>query len=200
MTETDWLAARDPDRMLTAVADRMSARRWRLLAGTFADRATAGYPLSASAACAATCVRRLPAGPALLAVVREHARQAARPGRGEGAVGRADRRALGCLLHELVGNPFRPVRLRPEWRTPVVLAVAAGIEWDGGFDRLPLLADALEDAGCDSPALLHHLRGQAGPAYHVPGCWALDLVLAHERGDRPPLRHRGERRPLGVGG
>jgi hypothetical protein len=42
------------------------------------------------------------------------------------------------------------------------------------LERLPVLADALEDAGCDDRALLGHLRG---PGPHVGGCWALDLIL-----------------------
>jgi hypothetical protein len=45
------------------------------------------------------------------------------------------------------------------------------------FDRLPILADALEEAGCDEPALLAHCRSD-GP--HVRGCWAVDLVLGKE--------------------
>jgi hypothetical protein len=45
------------------------------------------------------------------------------------------------------------------------------------FDRLPILADALEDAGCSAPELLGHLRG-TGP--HVKGCWALGLVLGKQ--------------------
>jgi hypothetical protein len=48
----------------------------------------------------------------------------------------------------------------------------------GGLDadRLAVLADALEDAGCADPDLLAHLRG---PGPHVRGCWALDLVLGN---------------------
>jgi hypothetical protein len=42
------------------------------------------------------------------------------------------------------------------------------------FDRLPVLADALEDAGCADADLLGHLRG---PGPHVRGCWAVDLIL-----------------------
>ena len=45
---------------------------------------------------------------------------------------------------------------------------------DRAFHRLPILADALEDAGCDDEAILGHLRSH-GP--HVRGCWAVDLCL-----------------------
>jgi hypothetical protein len=44
--------------------------------------------------------------------------------------------------------------------------------------RLAILADALEDAGCDGPELLGHLRG---PGPHVPGCWPVDLILSKDR-------------------
>lgn len=86
------------------------------------------------------------------------------------------------LLRELFGNPFRPVTpLRAAWLTPAVVAVARAAYDDrampsGHLDgvRLGVLADALEEAGCDSGELLTHLRS-SGP--HVRGCWALDLVL-----------------------
>ncbi len=78
------------------------------------------------------------------------------------------------LLAEVFGNPFRPVAFDPAWRTATVLAIAEPAYADRAFDRLPILADALEDAGCDADELLAHLRG---PGPHVRGCWALDLVL-----------------------
>jgi len=81
------------------------------------------------------------------------------------------------LVREVFGNPFRPVRFDPAWRHAnggVVSRVAGAIYHDRGWDDLPILADALEDAGCDEPALLEHLHG---PGPHVRGCWALDLVL-----------------------
>ena len=73
------------------------------------------------------------------------------------------------------GNPFRPPPAFPKkWRTETVSALAAGIYELRAFDRLPILADALEDAGCDDPAMLAHLRSD-GP--HCRGCWVLDLAL-----------------------
>jgi hypothetical protein len=50
-----------------------------------------------------------------------------------------------------------------------------GIYEDRAFDRMPILADALQDAGCDSDDVLNHLRDTT--ATHVRGCWALDLVM-----------------------
>ncbi|MFY7952831.1 MAG: formylglycine-generating enzyme family protein [Armatimonadaceae bacterium] len=58
--------------------------------------------------------------------------------------------------------------------TETVLLLARGIAADLGFDRLPILADALEDAGCDNSALLNHLRHE--PEHRVE-CWALRRLL-----------------------
>jgi hypothetical protein len=81
------------------------------------------------------------------------------------------------LLREVFGNPFRLVAVEPDrlrWNHGSVPALARRIYGEGAFHDLPILADALEDAGCDNADLLAHCRG-GGP--HVRGCWALDLVL-----------------------
>jgi hypothetical protein len=62
----------------------------------------------------------------------------------------------------------------PSWRTRVVMGLAAAIDAELAFDRLPILADALEDAGCADTRLLAHCRG---PGPHVDCCWALAAVL-----------------------
>jgi hypothetical protein len=81
---------------------------------------------------------------------------------------------LANTVRCIFGNPFRPVTLDPSWRTSTVLALAEGIYTDRAFDRLPILADALQDAGCENDAILSHCRG-LGP--HVRGCWVVDLIL-----------------------
>jgi len=81
------------------------------------------------------------------------------------------------LLRDIFGNPFRLVTIDPSWRTSTVTNLAAAIYDERAFDRLPILADALEDSGCTNADLLNHCR-QAG--VHVRGCWALDLVLGKE--------------------
>jgi hypothetical protein len=78
------------------------------------------------------------------------------------------------LLSDVFGNPFHPVSVDSSWLTSTVLALATGIYSEKAFDHLPILADALQDAGCDNDDVLNHLRG---PGPHVRGCWALDLVL-----------------------
>ena len=78
------------------------------------------------------------------------------------------------LLRDLFGNPFRPVVLSPSWRTSTLVTLAETIYDERAFDRLPILADALEEGGCGSVELLAHCRS---PGRHARGCWAVDLVL-----------------------
>jgi hypothetical protein len=77
------------------------------------------------------------------------------------------------LIRDLFGNPFRPVRVAAGWITPDVIALAHGVYGEHSFDRAPILADALEEAGCTNTDLLDHLRG---PGPHVRGCWAVDAL------------------------
>ena len=86
----------------------------------------------------------------------------------------AERTAQAALIRDIFGNPFRPVALDPAWLTSDVLLLARGIYEERAFDRMPILADALQDAGCDSADVLAHCRGD-GP--HVRGCWVVDLLL-----------------------
>jgi len=80
-------------------------------------------------------------------------------------------------LRDIFGNPCRPVALDPAWRTwhdGTIVQLAQAIYEERAFDRLPILADALEEAGCTDAELLGHLRG-IGP--HSRGCWAVDAIL-----------------------
>jgi hypothetical protein len=85
--------------------------------------------------------------------------------------------AHACLVRCIFGNPFRPVVFAPSWRSETAVALAAGIYEERAFDRLPILADALEEAGCDHPDVLNHLRG---PGPHARGCGVVDGVLGKE--------------------
>ena len=86
-----------------------------------------------------------------------------------------DQQAL--LLRDIFGNPLRPVAFDPVWRSETTICLASAIYDDHAFERLPILADALEDAGCDHTDILTHCRGD-GP--HVRGCWVIDLLLGKE--------------------
>jgi hypothetical protein len=70
--------------------------------------------------------------------------------------------------------PFRPVVLDPRWRTSTVIDLATAIYEEIAFDRLPILSDALMDAGCDSDEMIKHCRSDWP---HVRGCWVVDLCL-----------------------
>jgi hypothetical protein len=85
------------------------------------------------------------------------------------------------IVRESFAPLFDPVKVHPNWRTKTALELAEAAYLhrdpaDGTLEsvRLAILADALQDAGCDSPALLDHLRN---PGPHVRGYWALDLIL-----------------------
>jgi hypothetical protein len=82
--------------------------------------------------------------------------------------------SLCDVLRDVFGNPFRPVALAPEWRTDTVVALSRQMYESRDFSAMPILADALQDAGCDSEPIFAHCR-RAGP--HVRGCWVVDLVL-----------------------
>ncbi|QDU21618.1 hypothetical protein ETAA1_35880 [Urbifossiella limnaea] len=81
------------------------------------------------------------------------------------------------LVRCVSGNPFHPSPFSPTWRTEAVVGLARGMYESRGFGPMPVLADALEDAGCADAAILTHCRGD-GP--HVRGCWVVDLVLGKE--------------------
>ncbi|MDB5310215.1 MAG: hypothetical protein JWO38_4417 [Gemmataceae bacterium] len=74
----------------------------------------------------------------------------------------------------IFGNPFRPVTAAPSWLSSTVTALARQMYDARDFSLMSVLADALQDAGCDHPDILAHCRGD-GP--HVRGCWVVDLVL-----------------------
>ena len=84
------------------------------------------------------------------------------------------RQRLCAIVRDVFGNPFRPVVFSPEWRTDTVLALTRQMYAAREFGAMPILADALQDAGCDNTDILEHCRGD-GP--HVRGCWVVDLVL-----------------------
>jgi hypothetical protein len=79
-----------------------------------------------------------------------------------------------ALIRDIFGNPFRPVTFSPDWRTGTVVSLARQMYEGREFSAMPILADALQDAGCDNADVLDHCRG-SGP--HIRGCWVVDLVL-----------------------
>jgi hypothetical protein len=94
---------------------------------------------------------------------------------------------ISGLVKLASGSPYRPapepvnalptVAIDPAWITSTVVSLTQTIYDQRAFDRLPILADALEEAGCDDADLLFHCRSE-GP--HVRGCWVVDLVLGKQ--------------------
>src|SRR5262245_40848626 len=86
----------------------------------------------------------------------------------------ASRAMLQRVLTEFEAPANAGKRFDPAWRTSDVLGLARGIYRERAFDRMPILSDALLDAGCADKEILAHCRAKTA---HVRGCWLLDLIL-----------------------
>jgi hypothetical protein len=103
------------------------------------------------------------------------ARAAAWALHGDGELGN-----LAVWLRHIVGNPFHPVKSDPSWLTwngGTVPKLARGIYEGRRFRDMPVLADALEEAGCSDRDMLLHCRRKVD---HVRGCWLVDLLLGKQ--------------------
>jgi len=204
MTEEQWLAYEGPGEMILYLQGRGSERKLRLFACACcrylweslkskrsrraveaAERYAEGLIPRAEmrrAAWAASAAFKAAGGRAPEAAAEGVARAAAGTdawGAAVHASGWASQAGLRGgiqpkILRCIFGNPFRPVVVDPAWRTPHVLALARTIYDEKCFDDLPILADALEEAGCTDAETLAHCRG-LGP--HVRGCWVVDFIL-----------------------
>jgi hypothetical protein len=83
--------------------------------------------------------------------------------------------AFAATIRDVVRNPFRPVAFDPAWRTDTVVSLAREVYASRDFAAMPILADALQDAGCEAADLLPHCRDES--RVHVRGCWVVDRVL-----------------------
>jgi hypothetical protein len=83
-----------------------------------------------------------------------------------------------ALVRDVFGNPFRSVAFSPDWRTDTVLALARQVDESCDFATMPILADALQDAGCTEEDVLHHCRSTIET--HGCGCWAIDLIIGQQ--------------------
>lgn len=83
-------------------------------------------------------------------------------------------------LFEIFDNPFRPIVAEADWLSwsnGTVPRIAQRVYDERSFGNLPILADALEEAGCDNAEILNHCRQ---PGEHVRGCWVVDLMLGKQ--------------------
>jgi hypothetical protein len=88
---------------------------------------------------------------------------------------KAEADAQAALIEEMFGSVKSTIDRN--WCSADVVGIAQSIYDERAFDRLPILADALEDAGCDNADILNHCRSGGE---HVRGCWVVDLVLGKE--------------------
>jgi hypothetical protein len=195
MNEAQWLASEDHQKMLKHPGAKLSDRKFRLfvcawcrLCGLAAGEARAAVEASERYAdgeareellAAREGVRGTPASRAAYEAAGEARRTVA------SAVwwlradpfSRENGPAIAGALRDVAGNPFRPVAFDPAWRTPTAVTIAARMYDSRNFAAMSVLADSLQDIGCEVPAIIDHCRQ---PAPHVRGCWVVDLVLGKE--------------------
>ena len=207
MTEAEWLACDDPFTMVDFVWRRVTDRKFRLFTCACAARYLRFFNDPATASSAALLERHadglIPEAEQLQPntflhhnLVNEMWGRSAydsaaratslmlgdighRRGRGserDTAIAQ-ESAAQSQLVRDLLGNPFRRVSFDVSWRTEAVVALARGMYETRDFAPMPVLADALDDAGCTDLDILAHCRG---PGPHVRGCWVVDLVLGKE--------------------
>jgi len=207
MTEAEWLACTDPTPMLEFLRDKGSERKlrlfacaccrriWHLLtdersrkaveaAEQFADGEidvktlgaahAAAWPVVTTASDPAYC----PGQAALCAAAPQPIRLILYLILYTPVI---EGYAANCdLLGDIFGNLFRPVTLDPAWLTwhdGLLVSMAQKMYESRDFSDMAVLADALEEAGCDNADILAHCRQ---PGEHVRGCWVLDLLLGKE--------------------
>lgn len=108
----------------------------------------------------------------------ENARMAAGAARPDFTLGCEQENAFQlALARDVFANPFRAVRWHAEWLSAPVRELAEAIYAQRHFQSMPVLADALEEAGCDEPEILDHCRADMT---HVRGCWVIDRILGKE--------------------
>ena len=205
MTEAEWLACEEPGAMLSLLRDRVSDRKMRLFGcacyrSLWAKvrvaeirwdvlRANEAYADGAISKQAFKLARkRLPDwdGPHVSGQAWEVAGMSSRQCLGETSLpGRPVTRERPeelpvqvAILRCIFGNPFRTVTFSPSWRTDTAVSLARQMYDAREFSAMPILADALQDAGCDNDDILAHCRDTQLP--HVRGCWGVDAVLGKE--------------------
>ena len=200
MTEAEWLVCTDPDLMIKQVGRQASNRKRRLFACAcyrhvpqlvqdeqclnavaVSERYADGLASKAELCTVLNAARwRFPwhvPSPLPTARYAEEARRVAARMAKEGF---SERLYQSSVVRDLFGNHFRRVTAVPSWLTwneSTATKIAQAIYTDRAFDRLPVLADALEEAGCHDPDILAHCRQ---PGEHVRGCWLVDLLVGKE--------------------
>jgi hypothetical protein len=193
MIESEWLSCKDPGAMLEFLRGKVSDRKLRLFACAccrnpdwmLLDRDEAAISSIEYHADKWAGVRSF--HPANFGGLRSGAIWAAAESAYDAANewvmsfgpkrGKKWKPAQAALFRDIFGNPFKPIAFDPAWRTSTVVEVAKAIYEERAFERMPVLGDALEEAGCSSPEILNHCRAEG---VHVRGCFVVDGVLGKE--------------------
>ena len=88
---------------------------------------------------------------------------------------------LECLENPAVERVLSRLHVEPAWlrcNDSTALRIAQRIRDEGAFELLPILADALQEAGCDNAEILAHCRASAS---HQQTCWVIELLLGPSR-------------------
>jgi hypothetical protein len=186
MTEAKWLACTDPQKMLEFLWGKASERKLRLFAVAAArEKHRPSQPPEII-----EVAERFADGLATLDEIRSYWLE---PG-GLNEVTWPERpnewafvvvafslhsfdAKLAPILHDILGNPFRSASLEPawlSWHDGLLVSMARQMYESRDFSDMPILADALEEAGCTSGDILAHCRSGGE---HVRGCWVIDLLL-----------------------
>lgn len=199
MTEAEWLAREDPKAMERFVAPSVPARKARLYVCACCRHIWDDIIKNSNMRQAVEVAEALADGNAGAELVRA-TRRRAKTAAGEGvydvynvalisvapvirlngylaltAANHTDTAlAPYCALLRDIFNPFCPIVFDPSWRTDTALSLARQMYESRDFSAMPVLADALQDAGCDSDGILNHCRSDG---VHVRGCWVIDLAL-----------------------
>jgi hypothetical protein len=197
MTEAEWLVCANPREMLRLLRDKVSERRWRLF-GCGLCREVIDKFTDKRSRRAIEVAERYADDEAtqeeLYNVYRNSVLNRLNPDIERAAtIVASDRPHLtaawldecttlswekqAVLLRDIVGNPFSPLTASPEWLTTTTVSIARQMYETRDFSAMPIVADALQDAGCDNDDILNHCRG---PGPHVRGCWVVDLILGKE--------------------
>ncbi len=201
MTEVDWLKDDNPVRMLQHIVRHATSRKRRLFACACFRHVPLLFDSKQILEAIETCERfaddlatkkelahayNPPATPARDPLFEKYRYLLPTPRNTEevracaariAKDGFAERNYQARILRCLFGNPFDRLSAGTHWMTETVNGLAKAIYAERAFDRLPILADALEDAGCTNADVLSHCRE---PGEHVRGCWVVDLLLAKQ--------------------
>jgi hypothetical protein len=202
MTEEEWMASNDPHLVLREAKASQYERKSRLISVAFANRVLAkrndphfcraleiaerhadgqAEEWEVSEACSRVnpFTGQYDPDPILIYVFKPiplwTSRHATLKFGSDGAVKLREEAAHCQLVRDVYGNPFRPITFNPSWLTSTVIALARQMYDSRDFSAMPILADALQDAGCDDAAILDHCRDAKG--VHVRGCWIVDQIL-----------------------